>query len=167
MIVCSAILLLCNCLFRDIWSLCLKSTKIFFSKKKIWSQRTSLFVFCCSSLFDWSFDSLLTQTWCFSLSLFSRAKSIWKIICHFIYFFHRLLSCIKTIKRNVFFVIDVFSSFDQRIENAFVMKTRRSCAASIVFAQSIYMFVTLTIKTLLQFVIFVKIFACSMRIFIE
>jgi hypothetical protein len=103
MIVCSTIFILCNCSFRDTWSSCIKTTKIFSSKRKIWSQRTSRFVFCCSSSFDWRFDSFLTQTWCFSLSLFSRAKSIWKITCRSIYFFHRLLSCIKTIKRNDFF----------------------------------------------------------------
>jgi hypothetical protein len=103
MIVCSTIFVLCNYSFRNTWSLCLKTTKTSSSKRKIWFQQTSRFVFCCSSSFDWQFDSFLTQTWCFSLSFSSRAKSIWKITCHLIYSFHRFLSCIETIKRNDFF----------------------------------------------------------------
>ncbi len=100
MIVCSAIFVLCSCSFRDTWFLCLRTKKIFFSRRKIRSQRTSRCVLCCSLSLDWRFDFLLTRAWCCSLSLLSRAKSIWKITCHSIYSFRRLLSCIETIKRN-------------------------------------------------------------------
>jgi hypothetical protein len=65
------------------------------------------------------------------------------------------------------FAIDALSFFDRDIADAFAMKIRANCATSIVFARSVYMFVALTIKTLLQFAIFVEIFARSMRVFIE
>ncbi len=104
MIVCSTIFVLCNYLFRDTWFLCLKIMKTLFSKKKIWSQRMSRFVFCCSSLFDWWFNSFLTQTWDFFLSFSSRVKSIWKITCHLIYSFRRFLFCIEMIKTRWFFL---------------------------------------------------------------
>ncbi len=103
MIVCSAIFVLCNCSFQNTWSLCLKTWKNFFSRNKISSQRTSRFVLCCSLSLDWRFDFFLTRAWCCSLSLSSRAKSIWKITCHSVYSFRRFLSCIETIKRNDFF----------------------------------------------------------------
>jgi hypothetical protein len=54
---------------------------------------------------------------------------------------------LKRTDEMIFFAIDALSSFDQRITDAFTMKIRASCAASIVFARFIYMFVTLTVET--------------------
>ncbi len=67
----------------------------------------------------------------------------------------------------ILLAVDALSSFDRRIADAFVMRICASCAASTVLARFIYMFITLTVETLLQSAVSVEIFACSMRVLVE
>jgi hypothetical protein len=147
--------------------LCLKTTKNFSSKRKIWFQRTSRFVFCCSSSFDWRFNFFWRKHDVFFFR-FLRVQNRFKRlhVIQFIFFIDFYFT-LKLLNEMIFFAIDAFSFFDRCIANVFVMKIRTSCVTLIVFTRFIYMFVTLIIKTLFYFTIFVEIFACSMRIFIE
>jgi hypothetical protein len=149
MIVCSMIFVLCNCQFRDTWFLCLKTMKILFSRKKIRSWQTRRFVFCCLSSFDWRFNSFLLQIWCFFFCFFRMQNRFKKShVVQFVLFINFYFA-LKRLNEMISFAINAFSFLDRRVANAFAVKTRTCCVTLIIFARFIYMFVSLTIESLL------------------